>query len=142
MHQAGVLIYHCMMHGNMKLKLCKDVLCVRIAIPDYYNLERNIWNSNWFETTRSRRLIFLSQGTHRLRVTMRRIKDSLLECHSSFQNFRQTMTQLRFFSPLSKRACNTSACRDFSRQHAQQQCQRSCRHSVVHTVVQGPFVRQ
>jgi len=21
LHQAGVLIYHCMMHGNMKLKL-------------------------------------------------------------------------------------------------------------------------
>ena len=52
----------------------KYVLFVRIAIPHYYNLERNVWNSNWLETIRSRSIIFLSHGTNRLRVTMRRIK--------------------------------------------------------------------
>jgi len=28
LHQAGVLIYHCMMHGNMKLEIscvCEDI---------------------------------------------------------------------------------------------------------------------
>jgi len=26
LHQAGVLIYHCMMHGNMKLSLHKEAI--------------------------------------------------------------------------------------------------------------------
>ena len=75
---------------------CKDVLFVLITISDYYNLELNIWNSDWLETTRSRSLIFLSQGTNRYCINMRRIKASLLQCYSSFQNSRQTMTALRY----------------------------------------------
>jgi len=40
LHQAGVLIYHHMMHGNMKLKNshCRVISCVRSVIREVYSI--------------------------------------------------------------------------------------------------------
>jgi len=48
LHQAGVLIYHCMMHGNMKLKLLQHFMFCWPCISVQFYLMTNMMHNSFF----------------------------------------------------------------------------------------------